>query len=168
MTWYRKMEPFEVEWRTRRLAEQVLAYAVRDLGLGTVVIQWVSPVSERDANQCNMRARALHGPFVSKRRLPCTETSIDAAGWVNALQDGQLFLRADMDVDVLAHTILHEARHLWQGQRYRPPLTVSELEVTETDAERYAVEHVARVTESLKKKGAPVCLKSPYVNESMD
>lgn len=128
--WFREIPAGQVNPQVCLAAYTMLEYVKADLGLPQIEIRWVLEDEPTFARIERLLAE-LSG------NEPGTFEKEPFSGLTKSFHDGVIWVRADLTPREAALTVAHEARHLWQLQRYRPPLTQKEREAAEKDAMEY-------------------------------
>lgn len=111
----------------------MLAYCVRDLRLGPAVrIRWFKPeASAAWARLWHLRAK------MSGRRPKVFQTNNPMTGQMRLFTDGEMRINVCVSPEVAALSVAHEAKHLADSMKFRPPVTAVEKAVWEQRAEDY-------------------------------
>lgn len=129
--WYQEAELSEVPLNLRQAAEKTIKFCKQYLGLPAIEIIWMRKVSEWE------RGFAKLDKIFSRacgKRPNTFESDIQIAGQVRGFTDGLIWVSLDLSPDEVIKTVAHEARHLFQLQKYRPPFTQQERDFSEKDA----------------------------------
>ena len=142
---YERVQIAEVSNDTYFAGQRALRHVERDLGLSLRIV-WVREVRE------SMAAVALSiGRFLDT--LACeageisswdrsyrptafrTEPFSGQTGWV--FGEGEMMVRADLTPAEAVRTVAHEAKHIADSRRFRPPRTDEERKIAEQRAVAY-------------------------------
>jgi len=128
--WFREIPASQVDPQVHLAAHAMLEYVKADLELPEIVIRWAK-VDDPTFARIERLLAELSG------NEPETFEEEPFSGLTKSFHDGVIWVRADLTPKEAALTVAHEARHLWQLKRYRPPYTQEEREAAERDAMEY-------------------------------
>lgn len=144
--YYRVIDSSSVDPGIRERARAVLEQCKKALGLASVEIEWVIPVSEaeyRFASGLYKLEKAItesQGKSFSAPRVFSSEMNefyglSECLGqWGNKVK-----VRADIPLKEVLLSVAHELHHFHCSQIYRPPLTKVEHDAWEREAEGFAL-----------------------------
>ena len=128
--WYREIPASQVDPQVYLAAHAMLEFVKKDLDLPQIEIRWVLEDDPTFAKIDRLLADLM-------KAEPNTFETEPFSGLTKSFHDGVIWVRADLTPKEASLTVAHEARHLWQLKRYRPPLTQTEAAVAEKDATEY-------------------------------
>jgi len=144
--YYRVIDDSSVDPEIRGRARAVLEHCKKALGLASVEIEWVVPVSEAEY-------RFASGLYKLEKSLTEAQGKSFTAPRVFETDPAEFFgqnacfgswgnkvrVRADIPLKEVLLTVAHELHHFHFSQIYRPPFTKAEKDAWEREAERYAM-----------------------------
>jgi len=128
--WFREIPASQVDPQVHLAATTMLEYVKKDLQLNEIEIRWVLE-DEPIFGKIERLLAELSGSE------PEAFEAEPFSGLTKSFHDSVIWIRADLTPAEAALTVAHEARHLWQLRRYRPPLTQQEQAAAEKDAAEY-------------------------------
>lgn len=129
-TWFREIPASQVDPKVYLAAYTMLEYVKKDLNLPQIEIRWViedDPLFGKIDKLLSDIAGVVPTSFETE----------PISGFTKSFHQNVIWIYANLTPREAALTVAHEARHLWQLQRYRPPLTQKEREAAEKDAMEY-------------------------------
>jgi hypothetical protein len=135
--WYFEVKPERVPEDTARAAGAMRRFVMKDLGLDVLEIRWFLPQCEEIARMSKAIADLNNFYGGEKMEAKVFRSHMDISGETRSFTDGIVWVRANLRPQQAAKVVAHEARHLKDLQRYRPPLTELERENYEKSANKY-------------------------------
>ncbi len=132
--WYAEVKLLEeVPLNLRQAAEKAKKFCIPYLGLPDVEVIWFRKIADWEKGFAKMD-RMLNR---SCWKRPTTFQDADISGQVRSFNDNIIWVSLALSQEEVTKTVAHEMRHLWQLQRYRPPVTLQEKDRFEKDATEF-------------------------------